>query len=103
MFDIRLLSKTDFSSPITSYWNLLTNHRDCLSEGPPLLAQTIVTVITDVLVYVLPMPTLFQLQLPSSQRWGLIALFGVGGVIVVASILRSYWIHYVVYQTYDVT
>lgn len=30
-------------------------------------------------------------------------LFGVGGVIVVAGSFRAYWVHYVVYNTYDVT
>jgi len=81
--------------PISSYWNFLANHRDCIPEGPPLVAQTVINVVTDFMIYVLPMPTLFHLRLPSSQRIGLMILFGVGGVIVIAGSFRAYWIHYV--------
>ena len=89
--------------PISSYWDFLANHRDCIPEGPPLVAQTVINVVTDFMIYVLPMPTLFHLRLPSSQRIGLMILFGVGGVIVIAGSFRAYWIHYVLYDTYDVT
>lgn len=89
--------------PISSYWDFLANHRDCIPEGPPLVAQTVINVVTDFMIYVLPMPTLFHLRLPSAQRIGLMILFGVGGVIVIAGSFRAYWIHYVLYDTYDVT
>jgi hypothetical protein len=68
-----------------------------------LLAQTIINVVTDAMIYLLPLPTLFTLSLPASQRIGLMVLFGVGGVIVVAGSFRAYWVHYTVYNTYDVT
>jgi hypothetical protein len=90
-------------SPISSYWNLLKVDRDCIPEGPPLITQTIFNVVTDFIIYVLPMPILFQLTLPSPQRIGLMVLFGVGGVIVVAGSFRAYWVHAVLYDTYDVT
>jgi hypothetical protein len=67
------------------------------------MVQIVINVVTDFVIYVLPMPTLFQLSLPSSQRIGLMVLFGVGGVIVVAGSFRAYWVHYVLYDTYDVT
>jgi len=82
---------------------LLANHRDCIPEGPPLVVQTIVNVITDFMIYTLPIPTLFRLSLPINQRIGLIVLFGFGGVIVVAGSFRAYWVHYVLFETYDVT
>jgi hypothetical protein len=37
------------------------------------------------------------------QRVGLVILFGFGGVIVVAGSFRAYWVHYVLYKTYDAT
>lgn len=89
--------------PISSYWTLLADHRDCIPEGPPLVVQTIVNVVTDFMIYTLPIPTLFRLSLPVSQRIGLIFLFGFGGVIVVAGSFRAYWVHYVLFETYDVT
>jgi hypothetical protein len=38
--------------------------RDCVPEAPPLMAQTIVTVITDFIVCILPVHTLWTLKLP---------------------------------------
>ncbi|KAI0014830.1 hypothetical protein F4780DRAFT_154397 [Xylariomycetidae sp. FL0641] len=89
--------------PASSYWILLPYNRDCIPEGPPLMGQTIVTVITDFMVYILPMPLLWALDLPVTQRVSLTALFGMGSVVVVAGCMRTYWVHYVEYETYDVT
>ncbi|ETS84562.1 hypothetical protein PFICI_02587 [Pestalotiopsis fici W106-1] len=89
--------------PAASYWNLFSVERDCIPEAPPLMGQTIVTVITDFIVYILPMPTLWALKLPLFQRIGLMTVFGFGCVVVVAGCMRSYWIYHVEVQTYDVT
>jgi hypothetical protein len=89
--------------PSTSYWDILNSKRDCVHEGPPLIGQAIVTIGTDFIVYVLPMPTLYRLSLPPLQRLGLIILFGMGGVVIIAGSFRTYWVHFVVYETYDVT
>lgn len=89
--------------PISSYWKLKADHRDCIPEGPPLVVQSTLNVITDFMIYALPIPTLFSLSLPWSQRIGLIVLFSVGGLIVVAGSFRAYWIHYTLFKTYDAT
>ena len=93
----------DLHSPISSYWKLKSDHRDCIPEGPPLIVQSTLNVVTDFMIYALPIPTLFSLQLPWSQRIGLILLFGVGGIIVVAGSFRAYWIHYTLFETWDAT
>lgn len=67
------------------------------------MAQSSITVLTDAIVYILPMPTLYSLQLPAIQRVILMVLFGLGAVVVVAGCMRTYWIYYVEYETYDVT
>lgn len=92
-----------FGSPISSYWTLLADHRDCIPEGPPLVVQSTLNVVTDFMIYALPIPTLISLSLPWSQRIGLLILFSIGGVIVVAGSFRAYWVHYVLFRTYDVT
>lgn len=80
-------------SPPSSYWNLLRTSRDCVNETPILLSQSVTTVINDFIVYVLPMPTLYRLQMPVAQRVGLMALFGVGSIVVLAVCMRTYWVH----------
>jgi hypothetical protein len=90
--------------PISSYWTLVAaDNSDCIPEGPPLIVQSTLNVVTDFMIYALPIPTLFRLSLPMPQRIGLIVLFSVGGVIVVAGSFRAYWVHYVLYETYDAT
>ncbi|KAH7021295.1 uncharacterized protein B0I36DRAFT_225874, partial [Microdochium trichocladiopsis] len=90
-------------APITGYWNLSSNSASCIPEGPPLLAQAIVTELIDLIVYVLPMPTLWVLKLPLTQRISLMALFGLGAVVIVAACMRAYWVWYIEFATYDVT
>ncbi|KAJ0309826.1 hypothetical protein Brms1b_008989 [Colletotrichum noveboracense] len=51
--------------------------------------------MTDIAVYLLPMPTLFRLQMPMIQRISLAALFGLGLLVVIAGIMRTYWVLYV--------
>ncbi|KAL2133306.1 hypothetical protein VTI74DRAFT_2572 [Chaetomium olivicolor] len=89
--------------PLSSYWNLLNHNRDCLDEAPSLLAQAIATVTSDFIVWVLPLPALYRAKLPLHQRLALIVLFSFGALVVFAACMRTYWIHYVVVETYDVT
>lgn len=67
------------------------------------MGQVLVTVATDFIVYALPMPTLWHVKLPKAQRIGLMIIFGLGALVVIAGAMRAYWIHHVVYDTYDVT
>ncbi|KAK1997916.1 hypothetical protein LX36DRAFT_552162, partial [Colletotrichum falcatum] len=89
--------------PAWHYWDLVVENRNCLDEWPPLAAQSISTVVTDIIVYIIPIPTLFRLRLPAGQRVVLIFLFSLGTVVVGAGAMRTYWIHYVERETYDVT
>lgn len=66
-------------------------------------AQTTLSVITDVIVYVLPLPTLVGVRLPTFQRIVLLGVFSLGFIVVLAGCFRTYWIYEVVTQTYDVT
>lgn len=68
-----------------------------------MMVQSILNVVTDFMIYTLPIPTLFGLSLPWGQRIGLVILFSVGGVIVVAGSFRAYWIYFTLFETYDAT
>ncbi|RTE74164.1 hypothetical protein BHE90_011398 [Fusarium euwallaceae] len=88
--------------PMSAYWSL-TGGDNCSAEGPSVLSQAITTVVTDLLVCALPLPTLFKLKLPLSQRIALMVVFSLGLVVVFAASMRAYWTHYVTDETYDVT
>lgn len=91
------------SRPTSSYWHLEHQRTDCISESPALISQAVVTALSDFIVWVLPLPTLYQAKLPLTQRLALIVLFSFGSVVVIAGCIRTYWIHVVVNETYDVT
>ena len=65
--------------------------------------QTICCIMTDFLVYVLPLPTLFRLRLHLRQRIALMVVFSLGFVVVLAGCMRAYWLHYTIDESYDVT
>ncbi|KAL2206744.1 hypothetical protein CC79DRAFT_1292489 [Sarocladium strictum] len=89
-------------NPPGDYWDFKDGH-NCIDEGPPLMAQTTLSVITDLIVYVLPLPTLVGVRLPTFQRIVLLGVFSLGFIVVLAGCFRTYWIYEVVTQTYDVT
>lgn len=68
-----------------------------------LMAYSVLTAVLDFWAWVLPLPTLVRTTLPLSQRLALVTLFSFGLVVVVASCIRIWWVHYVLTQTYDVT
>ncbi|KAK3390683.1 hypothetical protein B0H63DRAFT_121690 [Podospora didyma] len=90
--------------PTSSYWNLARINEDCsVREGSFLMAQAVFTVLSDLAVWVLPLPTFYYARLPLGQRVALIVLFSFGAVVVVAACLRTYWLWWAVGETWDVT
>jgi hypothetical protein len=74
------------SSPASEYWNLFAESRTCEAEGPPLMGQTCVTVLNDLLVYILPMPTQYQLNLPRWNRVDLMVVFGLRSIVCIVGV-----------------
>lgn len=61
------------------------------------------SVVTDMVIYILPIPTLRGLNLPRRQRCAVVIVFSLGFVVVLAGSVRLYWVAEVVNNTYDVT
>lgn len=90
-------------SPTSSYWDIFDDNRNCIPEGPPLVSHAVATLVADFVVWILPLPALYKARLPLSQRIALIILFSFGSLVVVAACIRTYWVHYVIEETFDVT
>lgn len=91
------------NSPVADYWNVFTPEGKCIKEAPPLMFQSVMTVLTDFLVWALPLWTLYRARLPVTQRVALIILFSFGLLVCVAGCVRMYWVHYITDRTYDPT
>ncbi len=68
--------------PIESFWSLsfADTRKNCMSPPDYYVAHAGLSVATDVLILLLPMPGLRRLMLPRGQKFGLILVFLLGGL-----------------------
>ncbi|KAG5969863.1 hypothetical protein E4U58_001014 [Claviceps cyperi] len=60
----------------------------CLKPGPSFTGYAVVTIVSDVVVAVLPIPVLLKLSVPLGKKVGLIGIFMLGLFTTLCSILR---------------
>jgi hypothetical protein len=104
------LSKTSYvtisyyllSRPVSAYWTLSVTPQNCINERSHLLVGGIINTLTDFLVVLLPLPTVFALKIPRRQQIIFKVIFGAGFVVCVAGICRIYFT-YKATSTYDRT
>jgi hypothetical protein len=75
-------------SPVSAYWTLSATPQKCINEKAHLLAGGVINTFTDFLVFFLPLPTVLALQMPRRQQVILSILFGAGGIVCIAGIVR---------------
>ncbi|CZT21442.1 related to integral membrane protein [Ramularia collo-cygni] len=73
--------------PIRYFWDS-SIQGSCLDRLAVWFANTAVNILTDICTAVLPLPVLKSLNLPKKQRFMLMAVFGLGAVTCIISILR---------------
>jgi hypothetical protein len=74
-------------NPIALAWDL-TLKGTCFNVVALFLANAGLNIAQDFIIYILPAPTLWKVQLPLKQRLALILVFVVGGFVVVTGIIR---------------
>jgi hypothetical protein len=84
----RFFSAVFTCNPPAAFWDHTITHKTCQDRLALSLASTTLNMATDILITVLPLPFLRKLQIPDRQRWALMAVFALGGVVVIVSILR---------------
>ena len=79
--------------PMAAAWNPLVPNADCLPSPVIGVITAVVGVVTDVLLFVVPMPTVMRLNMPIRQKLGLAGLFAVGSVALVIGAVRLAIVH----------
>jgi hypothetical protein len=74
-------------TPVDKSWNPLKDGT-CLPPGPSFTAYAIVTIISDVVVAVLPVPLLLKLNIQKEKKFGLIGIFTLGLFTTLCSVFR---------------
>jgi hypothetical protein len=64
-------------SPVEGFWDRSLNAK-CIPNLPQWYINAAGNIVTDIVIFMLPIPVLWKLQLPKSQRLSLIAIFGLG-------------------------
>lgn len=75
-------------SPLAFYWDKSIQGGTCLNTSATSLSVSVINLILDLIVIALPMPMLWGLQMATSRKMGLTAIFGIGGGICIITILR---------------
>ncbi|KAK7906396.1 hypothetical protein PG985_016402 [Apiospora marii] len=73
--------------PVYAYWDKSVPHV-CLSDPVMQLTNSVGNIVTDVMLLLLPMPVLWNLRLPPRQKWSVIAIFSLGFITCIVSLLR---------------
>ncbi|RAH60210.1 hypothetical protein BO85DRAFT_391675, partial [Aspergillus piperis CBS 112811] len=60
----------------------------CWSKAPIFMAGVVASMFIDLVLLVMPLPIVLKLQMTSKKRFGLILMFGLGGLSLVTSTLR---------------
>ncbi|CAH0027741.1 unnamed protein product [Clonostachys rhizophaga] len=73
--------------PVHKSWNPKAQGT-CLAPGPSFTGYAVVTIISDIVTALLPLPVLLKLQVRTSKKIGLVSIFMLGVLTTVASIMR---------------
>lgn len=72
--------------PISAYW--LGEEDKCLNQSAIITADAIISVISDLVILLVPMPLIWSLQLPMKKRLRIIGMLCAGGVATGFSVYR---------------
>ncbi|KAF7559029.1 hypothetical protein G7046_g5126 [Stylonectria norvegica] len=74
-------------TPVKMSWNPgMKGH--CLAPGPSFTTYAAITIVSDIIVALLPLPLLLKLEIRLGKKLGLIGIFGLGLFTTICSILR---------------
>jgi hypothetical protein len=79
-------------TPFAFNWDTTIPGGHCINIGQFALITSILNVLTDVAILILPLPLVFRLKVSRQKQFNLAALFALGGGACVVGITRAAWI-----------
>ncbi|KXH63218.1 integral membrane protein [Colletotrichum salicis] len=74
--------------PIAMSWDVTITEGTCINRPSLYIATAAANIISDLILFALPIPIVVKLQIPRRQKIGLFFIFAVGSLTVVTSIVR---------------
>ncbi|KAM3420331.1 hypothetical protein BST61_g3613 [Cercospora zeina] len=80
--------------PVAYFWNRVTadpieSGGTCKDHRPYLYSNTIISIVTDCCVVALPVKLIWGLQMNRKKKVKVLSIFGLGGVVIICSIMRA--------------
>ncbi|KAF2217428.1 hypothetical protein CERZMDRAFT_14769, partial [Cercospora zeae-maydis SCOH1-5] len=80
--------------PVAYFWNRVTarpieSGGTCKDHRPYLYSNTIISIVTDCCVVALPVKLIWGLQMNIKKKVKVLGIFGLGGVVIICSIMRA--------------
>ncbi|KAK2865081.1 hypothetical protein FQN49_003929 [Arthroderma sp. PD_2] len=88
--------------PLSDYWTDPLR-RNCMNNGARIISGSVPHVLADIIIWMLPIPTLFKMHLPGREKVILIILMSFGLIACAASVVRLAYTYVIIYVTYDPT
>lgn len=82
-----VIVKIRICNPISFFWNPDIGGT-CLDEASIILADAVVSCVSDLIILILPLPLTMMLQMSSRKKIRVIVILGAGGMAVASSIVR---------------
>ncbi|KAJ5641417.1 hypothetical protein N7490_005417, partial [Penicillium lividum] len=85
---VALIVKINICNPIPRYWKGELVPGSCLDQKAALVADSVISVVSDSIILILPLPLTWSLQMPRNRKLRVIGLLGAGGLATGFSIYR---------------
>ncbi|OAL56539.1 hypothetical protein IQ07DRAFT_554538 [Pyrenochaeta sp. DS3sAY3a] len=89
--------------PVRNYWIIGAPPETCMDEGVVTLICGIINCVADLVTTITPIPLVMSLQMPRRQRIAVAVLFGMGIIVTVAGIVRTWYIYRSLIGEFDQT
>jgi hypothetical protein len=80
--------KARICNPVSKYWNGADASGSCLNQGKVIMADSVVSVVTDLAILILPLPLTWSLHMPMEKKLKVIGLLSAGGLATGFSLYR---------------
>jgi hypothetical protein len=82
-----VIVKIRICNPISRFWDP-TIAGTCLDKNSIILADAVVSVASDLIILILPIPLTLSLQMSTRRKMRVMGILGAGGLAVASSIIR---------------
>ncbi|KAE8446570.1 hypothetical protein EG329_011902 [Mollisiaceae sp. DMI_Dod_QoI] len=89
-------------TPLTGFWDVSVPHH-CLDERRLEIVAAIINISVDFVIMILPLPTIWSLQLAKRQKRALSGIFMLGSLVCLAGAVRAYYVDVLCNKTFDTT